>query len=91
MYLGFIFFQVLAVLTFLAASSCLGYLGTGSFPSIAIVTNTQAASGWVLFLSFWVVIYQTLAIVLLFMKVRILYTVIPVTNWSLFFLLVRQV
>ena len=50
---------------------------------------THAAGGWTIFLSFWVMLYQALAIVQLFLHIKLAYRPIPVVNWSYFFLVVR--
>ena len=50
---------------------------------------THAAGGWTIFLSFWVMLYQALAIVQLFLHIKLAYRPVPVINWSYFFLVVR--
>lgn len=95
-----IFVQVLAFISIITAAVCLGYLGNFSSLQYAVyyapvqqslAVRTQYAAGWVIFLSFWVIFYQCLAIVQLFLKVNIAYSItIPGVNWSLFFLLVSK-
>ena len=51
--------------------------------------ETYSASGWVIFLSFWVMVYQGLAILQLFLHIKLAYTTVPHINWSVFFLVVR--
>ena len=95
--------QVLAFISIITAAVCLGYLRNNDnniiiistfVPNVAVqslVIRTEYAAGWVIFLSFWVIFYQCLAIVQLFLKVNNAYsTTIPIVNWSLFFLLVSS-
>ena len=57
---------------------------------VSVPSNpTHAAGGWTIFLSFWVMLYQALAIVQLFLHVKLAYRPVPVINWSYFFLVVR--
>ena len=51
--------------------------------------STHAAGGWTIFLSFWVMLYLALAIVQLFLHIKLAYKPVPVINWSYFFLVVR--
>ena len=61
-----------------------------NYTNISVVTaETHSASGWVIFLSFWVMFYQGLAILQLFLHVKFAYTTVPYINWSIFFLVVR--
>jgi hypothetical protein len=50
---------------------------------------THTAGGWTIFLSFWVMLYQALAIVQLFLHIKLVYRTVPVVNWSYFFLVVN--
>ena len=51
-------------------------------------SSTHAAGGWTIFLSFWVMLYQALAIVQLFLHIKLAYRPVPIINWSYFFLVV---
>lgn len=59
---------------------------TGAVPDV----QTFDAAAWVIFLSFWVMLYQILAIVQLFLRIEILYITVPIIDWSIFFLVVNQ-
>ena len=58
---------------------------TGAVPDV----ETFDAAAWIIFLSFWVILYQVLAIVQLFLRVEVLYITVPIVNWSIFFLVVN--
>lgn len=79
------YLQVLALTALIAAGACQTSLRLFT-RTLAVQTNS--AAGWVIFLSFWVMLYQALAIVQLFLHVKFVYYKIPVINWSVFFLVV---
>ena len=80
--------QVLALTSLIAAAACQGSLQV--FITNDVVRNIRSAAGWVIFVSFWVMVYQIIAIVQLFLKIKIVYTVFPLINWSIFFLVVSN-
>ena len=79
--------QVLALIALISAAACQGSLRV--FLSSPRVERTNATAGWIIFLSFWVMVYQIIVIVQLFLKVKIVYTAVPIVKWSLFFLVVN--
>ena len=78
--------QVLALISLITAAACQGSLR--AFATNDIVRNIRSAAGWVIFLSFWVMVYQIIATVQLFLRIKIVYTIVPVIKWSIFFLVV---
>ena len=84
--------QVLALLALISAAACQTSVSSSPLRNTDLVPHSQtfSAGGWIIFLSFWVILYQILAVVQLFLQVKILYTNVPFINWSLFFLVVRH-
>ena len=85
--------QVLGLITLICAAACQTAIRNSNIfyrtENLVPDSETDAAAGWVIFLSFWVMLYQILAIVQLFLHVNILYKRIPYINWSIFLLVVR--
>ena len=83
--------QLLALLALISAAACQNAVSNSLFVDNQFVPRSQtfSAAVWIIFLSFWVILYQILAIVQLFLHIKIVYTTVPVVNWSLFFLVVR--
>ena len=84
--------QTFATASFIAAALCQAsttavVIGSNTAPNDT--SDTKTAADWLIFHSFWVILYQILAIVLLFLRIELLYTVVPVINWSIFLLVVR--
>ena len=79
--------QVLALISLIAAATCQTSLR--AFITNDIVRNIRSAAGWVIFLSFWVMVYQIIATLQLFLRIKIVYTTVPIIKWSIFFLVVR--
>ena len=76
-------------MTFVSAAACQGAISLAKNIKLnATTAETYSASGWVIFLSFWVMAYQGLAILQLFLHVKLAYTIVPHINWSVFFLVV---
>ena len=93
--LTLIFTQVLGFVALISAAASQG--AVESINVIMLAGNsgitvpagpTHAAGGWTIFLSFWVMLYQALAIVQLFLHIKLAYRPVPVINWSYFFLVV---
>ena len=77
-------------MAFVSAAVCQGEISNLRARSgVVFGTETYSASGWVMFLSFWVMVYQGLAILQLFLHVKLAYTTVPYIKWSVFFLVVR--
>ena len=76
----------------ISSSVCLDELRFTKQTDSQIVTNTQAAAGWILFLSLIVCMYQIFAIFQLFFYLKLLYMKIPVGKslWYLFPLMVSE-
>ena len=84
-----IFTQVLGFVALISAAASQGAVRSDALVgSSGIADPTYSAGGWTIFLSFWVMLYQALAIVQLFLHVKLAYRPIPVINWSYFFLVV---
>ena len=81
--------QALALFALIAAAVCQGDVSRSRAPQSRVPSSqTNSAAGWIIFLSFWVMLYQLLAIAQLFVRVKVLYKVIEVIAWSIFFLVV---
>lgn len=82
--------QVLALTNLISAAVCQGAIDNSLLRGAGVVPDTPLfdTAAWVIFLSFWVMIYQLLAIIQLFVKADILYISIPFIDWSIFFLIV---
>ena len=85
--------QTLALFALIAAAVCQGDVSRSRVVPRSLVPNSQtySAAGWVIFLSFWVMLYQLLAITQLFIRVKLLYKVIEIITWSIFFLVVSTI
>lgn len=86
------YLQILALFTLIAGSVCQGTIDNSALRGAGIVPDTETfdTAAWVIFLSFWVMIYQILAIVQLFLRIDILYIIIPFLDWTVFFLVVSE-
>jgi hypothetical protein len=90
------FIQVLGFVALVSAAASQGAVESINVDQLRLsganppANPTHAAGGWTIFLSFWVMLYQALAIVQLFLHIRAAYKPVPVINWSYFFLVVRQ-
>lgn len=82
---------MLGFTAFVSAAACQGAVSNTNARIVDgfVASDVYAASGWVIFLSFWVMVYQGLAILQLFLHVKLAYKIIPYINWSIFFLVVR--
>lgn len=82
--------QVLALLALISAAACQTAVSNSILRNQGTVPDgaTFSAAAWIIFLTFWVMLYQILAILQLFLRIKIVYTLVPVVNWSLFFLVV---
>ena len=88
---SYLFSQLLALAALISAAICQSTVSRSALRDSGLVPDvaTFDAAAWVIFLSFWVMLYQTLAIVQLFIRVDVLYITIPFLNWSIFFLVVN--
>ena len=86
--LGFV-----ALISAAASQGAVESINTNAFNSGVTIPAgaTHSAGGWTIFLSFWVMLYQALAIVQLFLHIKFVYRPVPVINWSYFFLVVRLI
>ena len=84
--------QVLALVNLISAAVCQGSVDNSLLRGAGVVPDTETfdTAAWIIFLSFWVMIYQTLAVVQLFIKADVLYITIPFIDWSIFFLIVNE-
>ena len=84
--------QALGFVALISAAACQGAVQSSSIllrdSGLVPASPTYAAGGWTIFISFWVMLYQALAIVQLFLHIKLAYKAIPVLNWSYFFLVV---
>ena len=84
--------QVLAFIALISAAATQGAVDSSNLilrESGEVPTSlTNAAGGWTIFLSVFVMLYQALAVVQLFLHVKFVYKTVPVVNWSYFFLVV---
>ena len=85
--LGFIALICAAASHHAVESISVSELASNSSVSVP-ASSTHSAAGWTIFLSFWVMLYQALAIAQLFLHVKLAYRPVPVINWSYFFLVV---
>ena len=83
--------QALGLFAFISGAATQGSIANVRNTSINFASPAFSAAGWVIFLSFWVMVYQGLAILQLFLHVKLLYTNVPYINWSVFLLVVRTV
>ena len=80
---------MLGFVAFVSAAACQGVISNIFGGVLLTGIQVYSASGWVIFLSFWVMVYQGLAILQLFLHVKLAYITVPYIKWSVFFLVVR--